>query len=183
VKQIKEWRAAGDRIILFVDHNKHVINGTLRKELADKEGPDLQEAIVHHMGTSPGVTFFQGSKQINELWVSINLDISNACVMPFGYGIGNNRTFILDILIKSLVGVDPIKIAQPAGRQLNSRLLGCSQLYIDSLEGNITRHCLLEQLFKVHTGNTQMKEGRGELSLSTKKERHTCSMQRRCAEK
>jgi hypothetical protein len=26
VKQIKEWCAVGDRIILFMDHNKHVIN-------------------------------------------------------------------------------------------------------------------------------------------------------------
>jgi hypothetical protein len=73
--------------------------------------------------------------------------------MPFGYGIGNHRAFILDILIESLVGVDPIKIVQPAGRRFNSRLPGCSQLYIDSLKGNITRHCLLKQLFEVHTGN------------------------------
>ncbi len=144
---------AGDRIILFMDHNKHVINGSLGKELADKEGPDLQEAIIHHMGTSPGATFFQGSKPINGLWVSCNLDISNACVMPFGYGIGDHRAFILNIPIKSLVGVDPVKIVQPAGRQLNSRLPRCSQSYIDSLEGNITRHHLLERLFKNHTGN------------------------------
>jgi hypothetical protein len=46
VKQIKEWRKAGERIILFMDHNKHVINGPLGIELADKEGLDLHEAIV-----------------------------------------------------------------------------------------------------------------------------------------
>jgi hypothetical protein len=116
VKQIKEWRAAGDRIILFMDHNEHVINGPLGKMLADKEGLDLREEIVHHTGTSPGTTFFQGSKPINGLWVSSNLDISNACVMSFSYSIGNHRAFILDIPIKSLVGVDPLKIIQPAGR-------------------------------------------------------------------
>jgi hypothetical protein len=113
----------------------------------------LQEAILHHMGTSPGAKFFRGSKPIDGLWVSSNLDVSNACMTPFGYGIGNHCAFILDIPIESLVGVDPVKIVQPAGRQLNSRLPGCSQLYIDSLEGNITQHCLLEQLFEVHTGN------------------------------
>jgi hypothetical protein len=73
--------------------------------------------------------------------------------MPFGYGIGNHHAFILNILIKSLVGVDPIKIVRPAGRRLNSRLPGCSQSYIDSLEGNITWHRLLEQLFEVHTSS------------------------------
>jgi hypothetical protein len=44
------------------------------------------------------------------MWVSSNLEISNACVMPFGYGIGDYCAFILDIPIESLVGVDPVKI-------------------------------------------------------------------------
>jgi hypothetical protein len=37
VKQIKQWQAEGDRIILFMDHNKHVINGALVRALVDKE--------------------------------------------------------------------------------------------------------------------------------------------------
>jgi hypothetical protein len=110
VKQIKQWCAAGDRIILFMDHNEHMINGLLGKALADKEGLDLWEAIVQHTVASPGGTFFRGSKPTNGLWISSNLDISNACIMPFGYGIGNHRTFILNILIESLVGVNPVKI-------------------------------------------------------------------------
>ncbi len=138
IKQIKEWRVAGDRIILFMDHSKHAINGQLEKALADKEGLDLQEAIMQHMGMSPGASFFQGSRPIDGLWISSNLDISNACVMPFRYGIGNHHAFILDIPIKSLVGIDPVKIIQPAGRQLNSRLPGCSKSYINSLE--VTSH-------------------------------------------
>jgi hypothetical protein len=141
-----------------MDHNKHVINGPLGKELADKEGLDLHEAIVQHTGTSPGATFFRGSKPINGMWVSSNLEISNACMMLFGYGIGDHRTFILDIPIESLVGVDPVKIVRPAGRRLNSRLPGCSQSYINSLKGNITRHQLLERLFKAHTNNYSNKE-------------------------
>jgi hypothetical protein len=153
VKQIKEWRKAGERIILFMDHNKHVINGPLGKQLADKEGLDLHEAIVQHRGTSPGATFFCGSKPIDGMWVSSNLEISNTCMMLFGYGIGDHRTFILDIPIESLVGVDPVKIVWPVGRRLNSRLPGCSQLYINSLKRNITRHQLLERLFEAHTGN------------------------------
>jgi hypothetical protein len=120
VKQIKQWCAAGDRIILFMDHNKHVINEPLGKALADKEGLDLREAIVQHTGTSSGATFFQGSKPINLLWISSNLNISNACMMPFRYSIGNHRTFILDIQIESLVGVNPVKFVRLAGWQLNS---------------------------------------------------------------
>jgi hypothetical protein len=96
--------------------------------------------------------------QGHRLWISSNLNISNACMMPFGYGIGNHFAFILDIQIKPLVGVYPVKIVQPVGRQLNSQLPGCSKLYIDSLEANIVRHCLLEQLHDVHTRTFSDKE-------------------------
>jgi hypothetical protein len=158
VKQIKQWRAAEDWVILLMDHNKHMINGLLGKALADKERLDLREAIVQHTGASPGATFFRGSKPINRLWISGDLDISNACVMSFGYSIGNHHAFIHDIPIKSLLGVNPVKIVRLAGRQLNSRLPGYSKPYIHSLEANITQHRLLEQLFDVHPRKFSDKE-------------------------
>jgi hypothetical protein len=109
IKQIKQWRAAGERIVLFMDHNKQVIKGNLGHKLADKEGLDLREAMLHHTGSSPGATFFRGSRPIDGLSVSSNLDISNACITPFGYGVGDHQAFILDIPTKSMVGVDQVK--------------------------------------------------------------------------
>ncbi len=41
IKLIRQWRADGERIVLFMDHNKHTINGHLGKALADMDGPDL----------------------------------------------------------------------------------------------------------------------------------------------
>jgi hypothetical protein len=90
IKQIKTWQESGDKIILFMYHNEHATNGPLGKELGDKNGLDLQEAVVQHTGSSPGATFFRGSKPIDRIWVSNDLDISNACVMPFRYGVGNH---------------------------------------------------------------------------------------------
>jgi hypothetical protein len=152
VKQLQQRQAVGEKILLFMDHNKHVIDGAIGKALADRDGLDLREAILHHTGRSPGAMFFRGSKPIDELWISSNVDVSNACVMPFGYGVGNHCTFILDIPIESLVGLDPVKIVRPASQQLNSRLPGCSKAYCDSLENNIIRNCLLEWLHDTHTG-------------------------------
>ncbi len=31
IKQLKEWQTAGDKIILFMDHNKYVTKGALEK--------------------------------------------------------------------------------------------------------------------------------------------------------
>ena len=71
--------------------------------------------------------------------------------MQFGYSIGNHCTFIFDMPLESLVGVDPMKIVCPAGQQLNSKLPGCSKSYIASFERNITWHQLLERVHKAHT--------------------------------
>jgi len=104
IKQIKLWWVSGERIVLFMDHIEHAIEGPLRKALADKDGPDLCKAIKLHTGASPGATFFRSSQPIDGLWVSKDLDISNACVMPFGFGVGDHRAFILDIPLELLVG-------------------------------------------------------------------------------
>jgi hypothetical protein len=84
-----------------MDHNEHVINGPIGKELGDKDALDLQEAVVQHTGQSSGATFFRGSRPIDGMWVSSNLYISNACVMPLGYSVGNYRAFILDVPLES----------------------------------------------------------------------------------
>ncbi len=108
-----------------------MIEGALGKALADRGRLDLREAIIQHTSKSPGAMFFRGSKPIDRLWVSSNINISNACVMPFGYGAGDHCPFILDVPIELLVGINPVKIVRPASRRVNSRLPGCSEVYIN----------------------------------------------------
>ncbi len=112
--QLAKWRAAGDRIILFIDHNEHTYDGPLGRALANTSGLALKEAVLQHTGKRTGATFFRGSKPIDGLWVSSKIKIANVCVMPFGYGVGNHRMFVLDIMPKSLIGKRPTKIVRPA---------------------------------------------------------------------
>jgi hypothetical protein len=164
-----------------MDHNKHVTNGAIGKALADRDGLDLQEAILQHTGRSPGATFFIGSKPIDGIWISSNIDVSNDCVMPFGYGVGNHHAFFLDIPIESLVGVDPVKIVRPASRQLNSQLPGCSKPYCDSLENNIIRHRLQERLHDAHTGGYLTEEtARRVIIIDDKGKAYMCRAGKTC---
>jgi hypothetical protein len=120
--------------------------------------PNTPEAIRLHTGASPGATFFRGLQLIDGLWVSKDLDISNACVMPFGFGAGDHCAFILDILLELLVGVNPVKIIRPVSRCLNSQLPKCGKAYVENLEANISCHRLLECLYNTHTGKYSAKE-------------------------
>ncbi len=111
---IARWRDAGERIVLFMDHNEHVYDGVLRKALSDRNGLNLQEVILKQTRAPAGAMFFRGLQPIDRLWASDDLDISNACVMPFGYGVGDHHAFVLDIPLQLLVGVNPVRIVQPA---------------------------------------------------------------------
>ncbi len=97
-----------------MDHNEHTYDEPLGRALLDPDGLGLQEAVLHHTGRRTGATFFQRSKPIDGLWVTSNIEITNACVMPFGYGIGDHQMFILDVTMESLVGKNPTKVVHPA---------------------------------------------------------------------
>jgi hypothetical protein len=119
-------------------HNEHVYDGALVKALSDRKGLNLSEVTLKHAGgLRTGVMFFWGSKPINGLWASSDLDISNACMMPFGYRIGDHHIFVLNIPLESLVGENPVKIVHPASCRLKFWLPGCSKEDVRSLESNI----------------------------------------------
>ncbi len=130
---IRKWRAVGERIVLFMDHNEHVYDSSLDKALSDREGLNLSKVILKHTGSQTGTRFFWGSKPINGLCASRDLDISNVCVIPFGYRIGDHCAFVLDIPLASLVGENLVKIVCPVSRRFNSWLPGCGKKYARSL--------------------------------------------------
>ena len=80
---ITKWRAAGEKIILFlfVDHNEHVYDGRLGKALGDREGLNLREVILETTGCERGQRFSEGRSLLTEYGLPADLDISNACVM------------------------------------------------------------------------------------------------------
>jgi hypothetical protein len=136
-----------------MDHNKHTYDGLLGRMLLDPGGLALQEAVLKHTGKRTCATFFRGSKPINGLWVTSDIEIANACVMPFSYGIGDHQMFVLDITLESLVERNPTKVVRPASWRLNSKVPSCGEVYVQSLERNIVQHRLLEWLNKVHHSN------------------------------
>jgi hypothetical protein len=158
LKQLAKWQAAGDRIILFMDHNEYTYNGPLGRALADTSSLGLQEAVLKHTGRQTGATFFRGSKLIGGLWISRKIEIANVCGMPFGYGVGDHCLYMLDIMLKSLIGKRPTKIVRPASGRLNSKIPLCVDAYNKSLEDNTVRHRLIEKLHEVHVSNWMQQE-------------------------
>jgi len=79
---LRRWRKNGDRVVLIMDANEHVIDGAMCKQLA---GEDLQmREAVHSETNSPGPkTWFRGADPIDGIWVSSEIDVIGASYLPF----------------------------------------------------------------------------------------------------
>ncbi len=82
--------------------------------LANPAGLGMHEAVLRHTTTGIGLMFFHGSKLIDGLWTTRDIVISNVCVMPFGYGIGDHRMFVLNVMLESLIWSTPTKVVRPS---------------------------------------------------------------------
>jgi len=153
IRMLKEWRDAGDRLIVCLDANEHIYKKTLGKLLTEDEGLAMREVVGTFTERPLGATFFRGTKPIDAVWATSDLVVTNACVLPCGYGVGDHRLFVVDFLTSSLVGTSPVKIVRPSARRLNTRLPFVTERYARQLKKNIEQHRLLEKLEQVGASN------------------------------
>ena len=73
--------------------------------------------------------------------------------MPIGYGIGDHRLFVIDIVTTSMVGECPQPVKHPKARRLNSRITRAKMAYNSKLEHLFDRHRLVEKLAHTHSAS------------------------------
>jgi len=138
VQQLQRWRDDGDRLIVCMDANENTYKGSIGKALTDKDGLAMKEVVREYTNKDLGATYFRGSEPIDGIWATSDVVISNACVMPAGYGIGDHRMFVVDIVTSSMVGVDVKRIQRAKARRLNTKLPGVAERYAKQYEMKIS---------------------------------------------
>ena len=75
ITQMQTWYQQGDRLILLMDANEHILRGTFCRRLTYPEfGLDIEEMVhVAWHTTSEPNTFADGSKPIDGVWASYSL--------------------------------------------------------------------------------------------------------------
>jgi hypothetical protein len=91
-------------------------------------------------------TYFRGSEPIDGVWATSDITVTNACVMPVGFSVGDHRLFVVDFATMTLIGSGLTTVVHPTLRPLNTRISGCADQYNRSLCRNILRHWLLERM-------------------------------------
>ena len=153
IEQLLKWREEGDKLIVCLDANENIYTKSIGKELTNLDGLAMKEVVGSFTGKQVGPTFFRGSNPIDGIWATSDITISNACIMPVGYGIGDHRMFIIDFITSDITGTNPPKVARPTARRLINKLPGVTTKYNEALNKQIELHRLIERAGQLDRSN------------------------------
>ncbi len=64
---MKQWRAAGEHLVLCLDANENIYRAKLGWQLTDLNGLGMKEVVGEFMGRQLGTTFFRGIEPIGAI--------------------------------------------------------------------------------------------------------------------
>ena len=149
INQLTRWTSQGDRIILLMDANEHVLTGNLTSRLTNyMPGLDLEEISSRAWDSDEPNTFIDGRKPIDGVWASRSLEIGGFKLLSFGESIGDHRTMIFDVSTRSLIGKFEHRVVRAGCRRLNCRTTSMGR-YNKILEVLMTQNRMDDRLYAV----------------------------------
>ena len=143
--QLRCWRAAGERLILLMDANEHVLNGTIAQLLADSR-IDMKEVSHRYWGEAgEHNTYILGRLPIDGIYTTPDVDIHGFLSLSFHESIGDHRTTFVDVSTISMLGIHQPHIVQPTTRRLTTRQASLVRQYNSNLWDRLTRHRIPER--------------------------------------
>jgi hypothetical protein len=122
--------------------------------VSDFTGVPMSEVVSDFTGVPVGPTFFHGSKPINGVWATKDIQVVNVCIMPAGFGVSDHRMFVVQFWLQSLVGASPPKVVRVAARQLNTTIPHVAERYVKRLEDLYISHHVNSRLIKAETSSS-----------------------------
>jgi hypothetical protein len=144
IASITRWIESGNRLILFIDINKHILSGNLSQEFLHL---GLQEATHEHWGDLKPCTFVYGKgKQINSVYHTPDLTIMALTQLSFHEGVGDHRTVLVDISTCSAIGKFERRAAPPKARHLVIKQDNSVKAYLRFVTKESQRHQIQRRL-------------------------------------
>jgi hypothetical protein len=69
--------------------------------------------------------------------------VSNACIMPDGYGIGGHHLFVIDFCVQDVIRQSPLCAVRATSHCLNTKIPRVAMEYVWILEEKVLQHCLI----------------------------------------
>lgn len=143
-EQIALWKAAGEQVLLFTDANSDVYEGILAQRLA-RDDIRMVEQCHQILGHKSPPSHIRGQLPISGIFATSGIVCKNVLQSAHGFGIGDHRTFVLDVDLASLIGEDFPSLIRLPGRNLQASKRRISKAYNRRLRKSIIRHKLIEK--------------------------------------
>ncbi len=102
VAAITKWRERGERLITFINMNKHLLHGMLPKKFFQL---GLQEAThTHWDGPEPQTFVYRDGHPIDGVYHTPDLEIALLILLSFHERVGDHQTVIINITTSSAIG-------------------------------------------------------------------------------
>ena len=156
VAAITKWRERGERLIIFINMNKHILHGVHPKKFFQL---GLQEATHTHWDGPELQTFVYGDGHpIDGVYHTPDLEIALLILLSFHEGVGDHRTVIIDVTTSSAIGKFEQRVVTPQARCLATRNEPSVKSYIKFVTKECRRHQLQQRLDLI-TSQTLQRQG------------------------
>ena len=150
IKQLKEWRRAGDKIILMLDANEDMDVGPLSRMLRHRS-LGMKEIVKTRTGQRSPATYFRGSKPIDGAWCTPYVECVAARMIPFSFRVGDHRMIIVDVTQQSFYGEERSQVVRASARRLQCKIDRSIQTYGKILIQPFQCENLFQRLDNVYT--------------------------------
>jgi hypothetical protein len=144
-KKIKEWRGAGERIVLVIDVNSHPLHNDLYQQLQERR-TEMEEFSHKCWGPKAPYTHPAGKSPIDGAYKSPEVEIVNLCMLTFAESPGDHRSLCFDISSHSLLGKFRHKVCRPISWRLVTSQPSLVKRYSEIVREQFKTHRIVERL-------------------------------------
>jgi hypothetical protein len=101
--QLQCWRSQGERLIVMMDANTHVLTGRLSRAMTHKS-INVREATKDILGSLCPNTHIRGSRPIDGIWTTPDITVTAVKWLPFSESPGDHRACLFDVTMQSVLG-------------------------------------------------------------------------------
>ena len=146
-KELQQWIAEGDQIVLGMDVNANITQATVTQPFTTL---GLQEVITGRHGTNAPSTHNRGTSPIDAIFASGTLTNIKCGYLTFGAGIpSDHRSLWVDLPYALAFGHDLPPCIIPAARRLKCTDPRTVTRYLKFYDEYLTQHHLFDRAFKL----------------------------------
>ena len=94
---MRSWRAQGYCLILLLDANETINNGNLTRSIRSEPKLNMKDLVRERALKYGPATWFRGTKQIDGVFATTDVDFCGDRFLPFWSGMGDHKSVVVDI--------------------------------------------------------------------------------------